>query len=165
MDHPHPAPAQLEDVSVAECRHLGSRSEVKLIHHQRPEGAIDSLVVEAVDRHEVVEGTHAPCIGLMEMPGNLREEVIAGDVILVAVAVDDAIDSREPTLAGDQAETRVDHQGLLISPHHQGVPLRVLSLLLTEQHRDPAELEVYQLLHPFCLLVARSRCGANPLCF
>src|SRR5262249_30001807 len=59
--------AELEDVAVAEDRRIGTWREVELFDDGRPPRSTDRAV-EAVDRHESIEGADAGCVGLVEMP-------------------------------------------------------------------------------------------------
>ncbi len=81
------AAAEIEDVAVAERLRVGPRDEVELLDDSLAEGGLHRLGI-AVDRHHGVERTDAGQIRFVQMPGHAGEEVVAGDVVLVAMAVE-----------------------------------------------------------------------------
>jgi hypothetical protein len=66
-----------------------------------------------------VERTDAGKIRFVQMPGHGGKQVVAGDVVFVAVAVDDAIDVRERVISRHQPEAGIDHDALFGAAHEQ----------------------------------------------
>ena len=125
------------------------KTAVELLE-ERPAPALGDGTVEAVDRHERFERAQAGRVRLVRVPRYVREEVVPGDVILVAVAVQHAVDARQRRPTRDHGEARVDDQRLVRPVNEQRVAVRILPVLGAEEHGAPAEDAIDELHRAVC---------------
>src|SRR5262245_47974073 len=135
VDGPDTDAPQVEDVAVGVATGVRTRDEVEAIDHDAGEVGT-RRTLEAVDLHEAVERSHAGEIGLGQMPGRGRVEMVPGDVVLVAMAVEHAVRTRRAPRSPDECERGVDHRGLVAAGDEQRAALRVLAAAGTADERD-----------------------------
>ena len=75
----------------------------------------------AVDGQQTLEAAGRSEVVVVDVHPGIGEQPVAGDVVLVAVAVDDGVDGEGCAAAGDDADRRVDHDRLALPAHEQRV--------------------------------------------
>ncbi len=175
VDDAHPAAAELEDVAVTERRRVRPRRVVELLEHGAAKHDVDRRR-HAVDRHHRVDRPESGQVGLVEMPRHVGEEVVPGDVVLVAVAVQYAVDARERRRVGsvagrrrracggaaDQRQRRIDDDRLLGPGDEERIPVRVLAVAVAAEDGDPAERAVHAVSAGGAAWAdGRDRCGRD----
>jgi hypothetical protein len=81
------------------------------------------------------------------VPGNVREEVIARDVVFMAMAVENPVNIRQASLAvaRDDAEGGIDDDRLVVAADQQGISVRILAPARPEKDRDRSDLAIFEL--------------------
>ena len=126
------AAAEVEDVTVGEAVGVGTGREAELLDDGRRERVVDR---HAVDVHQALQALHAREVLDVDVDPGIGERAVAGDVVLVAVAVDDGVDG-DRRAALDDRHRRVDEQRLGRAAHEQRVPGRVGAVAGSGQHAD-----------------------------
>ena len=72
----------------------------------------------------------------MDVHAGVGEQPVAGDVVLVAVAVDDGVDGHRRTAPLDDRHRRVDDHRLGAAPHEQRVARRIGAVGVADEHAD-----------------------------
>ena len=133
VDHAHATPPPSSKTSPSRKRlRVGPLGVVEVLAHElRPAGG-DVRVVVAEDREEAGERLEPGQVGLVHVPRHVGEQVIAGDVVLVAVAVQTRSTRGSCARRGIEPERGIDHERLLAPAHEQRVALRILPALGAE---------------------------------
>ena len=125
------ATAEIEDVPVLEALGVGPRRVVELLEDGRRERVVDG---HPVDVHQALQAVGAEEVLVVDVDAGVGEEAVAGEVVLVAVAVDDGIDAHRRPAALDDGDRGVDDQRLAGASHEQRVARRVGAVGRADEH-------------------------------
>ena len=81
-------------------------------------------------------------VGVVQMPRHVGKQMVPRDVILVAVAVEHAVDARQRRERADDVERRVDDDPSRPALDQQRVAMRVLPAALAAEHGHAADTSV-----------------------
>ena len=125
--------AEVEDVAVDEALGVGPRRVVEVLDDLGGE-----LVVhrQPVHGHQPVEAADAGQVLGVDVDAGVGEQPVAGDVVLVAVAVDDGVDRHRRAAPLDDRDRRVDDQRLGPARDEQRVARRVGAVGVADEHAD-----------------------------
>jgi len=85
-------------------------------------------------------------VGRVEMDTGVREEVVARQVIFVAMTVEDPIDPRQMLGSGKQTERGVDDRRLFRALDYQTIAVRILPLVSPIENRGHSQGLLLELL-------------------
>ena len=91
---------------------------------------------QAVDVHQPVQAVDAGQVLDVDVDPGVGERPVAGDVVLVAVAVDDGVDRHRCAAPLDDGDRRVDEHRLAGAAHEQRVARRVGAVGRPDEHAD-----------------------------
>ena len=143
VENADPRAAQVEDVPVPVSERIRARHEVELLLDRRPKGRVD-VRREPVDAHEGIQGLDAREVCFVEMPGNVGIKMGAGDVVLMTVAKENAIDGRRDFSARNDSEGGIDDHAFTLAPDPQGIAVGILPAARSEEDSGGAEVEIDQ---------------------
>src|SRR5262249_23600308 len=138
VDGVHPRPAEIEYRSVVKALRIGPLDVMKRrcdeVAHCRSERAV------TINVHQTLEAAKASSIFAVRIHARGWEEMPARDMIFMHVAVDDEIGAPAQFIgARDYAQRRIDDGGCVSALDPQGVAMRILAVLLADQHRHSTE--------------------------
>ena len=106
-------------------------------------GTLDLLILKAVSwgpRHGYAIGRWmretTDDVLVVQVPNRVREQMVAGDVVLVAMAVDHAVDGGNERRPADERERRIDDQRLLRAFDQERVAVRILAAADAAENGD-----------------------------
>jgi len=143
VDHVQARAAQIEDVPVFEAEGIGAGREVKLLPNRLSKRAFDRLG-KAVDRHHGVQRADAGLVEPVQVPGDPGKQVIARDVVLVAVAVQHPVHLGRRPGPRQQAQRRIHDHPLLRAADEQRVGVGISATLAPEEHANGADLPDFE---------------------
>lgn len=122
---------EVKDVTTAESMRVRPRSKMKVFNHYPLPNRANRLG-KTVHAHEGVKGRNSSEVGFVDMHRFVGKQMVAGNMILVEMAVQYAVNALKSVTPRGETQRRINNDGFLASAHDHRVPHGVLPTVITE---------------------------------